>query len=72
MKTMPILALSVLWLSGCTSIKLPNGTSLSTPAEMKNVTMTADSFHADEISHAGIYKSLQGIGTMLGVGAFLP
>lgn len=68
----PILALACLFLCSCTNVTMPNGARLSTPAEMKNVTMTADSFHADEISHAGIYKSLQGIGTMLGVGAFLP
>lgn len=72
MKTLPILALSVLWLTGCTSIKLPNGTSLNTPAEMKNVTMTATTFHADEISHRGVYQIFQQVGAMLGVGAFLP
>lgn len=72
MKTRPFLALTCLSLSACTTIDLPNGARIRTPAEMKNVTLTPTSFHADEISHAGIYRSAQNLVTMLGLGALVP
>lgn len=66
------LLLGLSLLTGCTTLRLPNGARLITPAEMKNVTFTPTTFHADEISHAGIARTLQQLFTMAGVGAFLP